>query len=252
MKSHRDRARTRVADAAARRGRHVACLAVVLLAWAGDPAGAQEIRYSWLDMSYMAQDVARAGSLTPLPGQLVDVAATDGSGVRFRGSVGTWHNLYLMVDYGSTDIDLTGRVTNQNTGFEQDFADEFDYTTIRGGIGLKLTLFGSTDLFGELTYDSLDFDFGSFAGENFDMDRQDLGGTLGVRHLFGDDFQVKLFGRYSQVGDADLTTGLFDPDTLVGVGFAWQLIRGLFIVADYESGEFSSWSVGFRLDLDED
>ena len=26
----------------------------------------------------------------------------------------------------------------------------------------------------------------------------------------------------------------------------------LSLVADYESGEFSSWSVGFRLDLDED
>jgi hypothetical protein len=30
------------------------------------------------------------------------------------------------------------------------------------------------------------------------------------------------------------------------------VIRGLSIVGDYESGEISSWSVGFRLDLDED
>lgn len=252
MTSFQGRAGTRVADAKVSRVKFLACSTVLLLAWAGSPIQAQEIRYSWLDMSFMAQDVGRAGSLTPLPGQVVDVATSDGNGVRFRGSVGTWNNLYLMVDYGSTDIDLTGRVTNQNTGFVQDFEDEFDYTTIRGGIGLRWPLFGSTDVYGELTYDSLDFDFGSFAGENFDMDRQDLGGALGVRHLIGDDFEVRLYGRYSDVGDADLTTGIFDPDTLVGAGFAWQLIRGFFIVADYESGEFSSWSVGFRLDLDED
>jgi hypothetical protein len=84
------------------------------------------------------------------------------------------------------------------------------------------------------------------------MGRQEPGGTLGIRTLIGDDFQVQLHGRYSQIGNADLTTGVFDSDTLIGVGLAWQIIRGLFLVGDYENGEFSSWSIGFRLDLDED
>ena len=123
----------------------------------------------------VAQDVGRAGSLTPLPGQTVDIAVSDGSGIRFRGSVGTWKNFYLMFDYGSTDIDLSGRVTNANTGFVQEFEDQFDYTTIRGGIGFTFSVFDATDIYGELTYDSLDFDFGSFAGEDFDMDRKGTG-----------------------------------------------------------------------------
>ena len=148
-------------------------------------------------------------------------------------------------------MDLTGTVTPL-VGPPQAFSDEFDYTTIRGGIGLKYAIFDGTDIYGEVTYDSLDFDFGSFAGENFDMDRQEVGGTLGVRTLFGDNFQLGVHGRYSGVGDADLTTGFFDADTLFGVGFAWKVIRGLAIVGDFESGEFSNWSVGFRLDLDED
>lgn len=227
-------------------------LAMLVLLGVGHTAVAQDVRYSWIDMSYMGQDVGRAGSLTPLPGQTVDIAVTDGSGVRFRGSVGTWHNFYLMIDYGSTDIDLSGTVTNTNTGFVQDFADEFDYTTIRGGIGLKYSILYETDIYGELTYDSLDFDFGSFAGENFDMNRKELGGTLGVRTILGKVFEANLHARYSALGDADLTTGVFDDDILYGVGFAWELIRGLSIVGDYEAGEFSSWSVGFRLDLDED
>lgn len=218
----------------------------------GHLANAQELRYSWLDMSFMGQDVGRSGTLSPLPGQVVDISVSDGSGVRFRGSIGTWKNFYLMLDYGSTDIDLAGTVTNENTGFVEEISDEYDYTTIRGGIGLKYSIGFNTDIFGEATYDSLDFDFGSFAGEDFDMDRQEFGATLGVRTLFGDEFEARAHARYTNVGDADLTTGIFDTDVLFGAGFAWQFIRGLHLVGDVEIGEFSSWSVGFRLDLDED
>jgi hypothetical protein len=228
-------------------------LPCLLLAIAEDTR-AQDIRYSWLDMSFMGQDVSRAGTL-PSPGfpeQAVTLETSDGAGVRFRGSLGTWRNFYLVIDYGSSDIDLEGFVDNPNLPEPERFADEFDFTTIRGGVGYRFTILFNTDLFAELTYDSLDFDFGSFAGENFDMDRQEPGATLGVRTLFGDNFQVQLHGRYSQLGDADLTTGIFDTDTLFGVGVAWQIIRGLSLVADYESGEFSNWSVGFRLDLEED
>ena len=218
----------------------------------GHFADAQELRYSWLDMSFMVQDVGRSGSLSPLPGQVVDISVSDGGGVRFRGSVGTWKNFYLMVDYASTDIDLTGTVSNSNTGFVEEIEDEFDYTAIRGGLGLRYPLRYETDIFGELTYDSLDFDFVSFAGEDFDMGRKEMGGALGIRTMFGDHVQAYMRARYTAVGDADLTTGFFDTDTLIGVGVAWEVVRGLSLVGDYESGEFSNFSVGFRLDLSED
>ena len=227
------------------------CLSILALATFSHSAAAQEVRYSWLDMSFMTQDIDRAGSLPSpgIPDQIVDIAVTDGQGVRFRGSLGTWKGFYLLVDYSSTDIDLTGTVTNP--GFTDDFADEFDYTSIRGGIGLKFSMFDATDLYFEITYDSLDLDFGSFAGEDFDMDRQEAGATLGVRSMFGDHFQWDLHARYSGVGDADLTTGLFDTDTLFGTGFAWEVVRGLSIVGDVEAGEFTAWAIGFRIDLDE-
>jgi len=227
-------------------------LTLLLLVGATGTANAQELRYSWLDMSFMYQDVSQQGTLNPLPEQTVEIDTTDGAGIRFRGSLGTWYGFYLMVDYGSTDISLTGSVTNTVTGVSLTFADEFDYTTIRGGIGLKYSIFHKTDIIGEVTYDSLDFDFGSFAGENFDMGRTDFGATLGFRTLLGDHFELRAHGRYSDMGNVDLTTGILDPDTLFGVGFSWEVIRGLAIVGDFESGELSSWSVGFRLDLDED
>lgn len=227
------------------------CLVIFLAAGAIRPAMAQEVRYSFLDMSYMAQDVGRTGSQTPIPGQTVDYDATDGHGIRFRGSIGTWHNMYLFIDYGSTDIDLSAFIVSPLLPQGETAYDEFDLTTIRGGVGLRYSLGTATDIYGEISYDSSDFDFGSFALENFDLGEKDVGGALGVRRMMNDNLEVRAWGRYTNVGDIDLNGLVFDSDILYGAGFGWQIIRGFSIVGDYESGEISGWSVGFRLDLDE-
>ena len=223
---------------------------VLLLVMASTVATAQEVRYSWLDMSFMGQDFDRTGTQEPIPGQTVDIDGSDGDGVRFRGSVGTWNNLYGFFDYGTTDIDVAALVTNEQGEFPAE--DVFDFTRIRAGVGLRFPLGAKTDVYGEISYDSLDLDFGSFAGENFDADEQDIGGALGIRTLLTDDFELRAYGRYTGVGDIDLNTLVFEDDTLFGAGFGWQIVRGLSIVGDYEAGEFSSWSIGFRLDLSED
>jgi len=225
-------------------------LSALLLFFSAGPAAAQEVRYSWLDMSFMGQDFDRSGVQVPVVGQSVEVAGSDGDGIRFRGSLGTWKNLYLFMNYASTDIDVDAIITNSQGVFET--SDEFDFTTIRGGFGWKYSVFNKTDIFAEVSYDSIDFDFGSFAGENFDADAQDVGGALGFRTLFGDHFELKVQGRFTNVGDIELNTLEIDSDTLYSVGFAWELIRGFSIVGDFESGEFSSYALGFRLDLDED
>lgn len=214
-------------------------------------AGAQEVRYSWLDIAFMAQDVGKSGNQqTPVAGQFVDIDAKDGEGIRFRGSIGTWNNLYAFIQYGSTDIEVSALVTNNLGMFPAE--DEFDLTSLRGGIGLRYPVRYNIDLYGELTYDSLNFDFGSFAGENFDADDQDIGGALGVRAMLNDDLEVRAYGRYTPHETVDLTLAEFDTGTVFGAGFAWQLVRGFSIIGDYESGEFAHWAIGFRLDLDED
>jgi len=98
----------------------------------------------------------------------------------------------------------------------------------------------------------LDLDLGSFALENFDMAEKGIGGTVGLRSMLNDDLEVRAYARFTNVGDADLDAKEFDSDTLFGIGIGWELVRGLSLQADYESGEFSSWAIGFRLDLDED
>lgn len=226
-------------------------LGILFAAIASAPSMAQEVRYSFLDMSYMAQDVGRTGSQMPVAGQTVDYDAMDGNGIRFRGSIGAWHNLYAFIDYGSTDIKLDAFVVSPLIPLGQLVSDEFDFTTIRGGVGLRHTFGTATDVYGEISYNSLDLDFGSFALENFDTGEKGTGGALGVRHMMNDNLELRVWGRYTSVGDVDLDTLEFDSDILYGAGFGWQLIRGFSIVGDYESGEFSNWSIGFRLDLDE-
>lgn len=226
---------------------------ILLLTGFASTATAQELRYAWLDMSFMAQTSDLVGtSLTPVPGQFVDVSTADGNGIRFRGSAGTWKNMYMFIDYSSTDLDVAATVTNP-AGEEFDDSDEFDFTNIRGGLGVRIPIgWGpATDLFAEVTYDSADIDLGSFAGEDFDTGNKDIGGALGVRAMLGDNWELKAYGRYTPNGMVDLDTKLWDTDTVFGVGFGWQIVRGFSLVADYESGEFSYWALGFRLDLDE-
>lgn len=228
----------------------LAC-SVVFAALASGTAGAQELRYSWLDLSFVGQDVDRQGiQQTPVPGQTTEANAKDGDGVRFRGSFGTWYNFYVLGEYTSSDIDVDVVVRNDQGEFPA--SDEFDLTRIRGGIGWRYPVHFATDLYAELTYDSLDYDFGSFAGEDFDTDDQDVGGTLGIRHMVNDDIQVYAYGRYSNHADLNLDTLEFDTGQFYGAGFVWEIVRGLSLVGDYESGEVTTWAIGFRLDLDED
>jgi hypothetical protein len=183
-------------------------------------------------------------------GQSVDISATNGSGTKFRGSVGTWHNLFAFVDFSSSDINVDAVVTSTQGEFLA--RDEFDYTGTRVGVGVKWSLTTKTDLYGAVSYDSTDLDFGSFAGEDFDVGDKDVGAEVGIRSVFRDKFELRANVRYSSIGDVDLNTRILDTDTLFGVGFGYELIRGLSITADFESGQFSSWNIGFRLDLDED
>ena len=228
----------------------IATLLTLVACLTAGSAEAQEVRYSWLDLSYRAQDFDRQGVQVPVQGQSVEYDATDGDGIRFRGSIGTWYNVYAFVDYASTDIDVAAVIRNAQGEFPA--ADEFDLTVIRGGAGYKYSLAFSTDLIAELSYDSLDLDFGSFAGEAFDSSDQGFGALLGIRSMLNDELELRGWARFTNHETVDLATGVFDTGVVYGAGFGYEIVRGLSVVGDYESGQFANWSLGFRLDLDED
>jgi hypothetical protein len=249
---HRARGACRRSDRGpAKRWTGAAASALLAAAIVTPARAADDLRYSWFQISYASQDVGRTGVQSlPALNQTVTVDADDGSGIDFRASLGTWHNFYLFGGFTSTDIDSRAVITNDQGVFTG--SDEFDLTTIRGGLGYRFEIVFNTDLYVEASYDSLDFDFGSFAGENLDTDDQGPGAALGLRTLLFDRLELRAYGRYTSVGDTDLNTGDIDDDTLFGGGFGFQLIRGLSITGDYESGELETWMLGMRLDLSED
>jgi len=227
-------------------------VAVLLLVAYSSATLAQNVRYSWFEISYVQQGIGEGGTLTDDQiGQTVNIVSLeDDNGIKFRGSFGTWRNLFAFVDFNSSDLIIDVTVSNSQGQFS--VTDEFDFIAVRGGVGVRWSLTHKTDIYAAVSYDSTDLDFGSFAGENFDTGEKDVGAQVGVRSIFGDKLELRANVRYSGVGDVDLTTGIWDSDTLFGVGFGYELIRGLSITGDYESGQFNSWNIGFRLDLDED
>ncbi len=227
-------------------------VAVLLLVAYSSATLAQNVRYSWFEISYVQQGIGEGGTLTDDQiGQTVKIVSVeDDNGIKFRGSFGTWRNLFAFVDFNSSDLIIDVTVSNSQGQFS--VTDEFDFIAVRAGVGVRWSLTHKTDIYAAVSYDSTDLDFGSFAGENFDTGEKDVGAQVGVRSIFGDKLELRANVRYSGVGDVDLTTGIWDSDTLFGVGFGYELIRGLSITGDYESGQFNSWNIGFRLDLDED
>ena len=226
-------------------------IAALLLMATSSAVMAQDVRYSWFEIGFLGQDIGKNGVITDsLIGQTVDISAKDGNGIKFRGSVGTWHNWFAFVDFNSSDITVDALVSNSQGSFPAQ--DEFDFTTVSSGVGLRWPLTLKTDIYGAVSYDSTDLDFGSFAGENFDAGDKDVGARIGIRSMFTKKVELRARVRYSGVGNVDLNTGVTDADTLFGVGVGYEVIRGLSITGDFESGEFSSWTIGFRLDLDED
>ena len=70
-------------------------LAVVLLCSTAvmNCANAKDVRYAWIEFGVIGQDIQKSGSFFDLDlNQSVDIESSDGGGVAFRGSIGTWKN----------------------------------------------------------------------------------------------------------------------------------------------------------------
>ena len=98
-----------------------------------------------------------------------------------------------------------------------------------------------------------------FAGEAFDTsDRQDFGGSARRSgSMLNDRFHgvTRLHGTLQWGHETvDLSTGIFDTGIVyLASGFGYEIVRGLSVVGDYGVRTSSAnWSLGFRLDLDED
>jgi hypothetical protein len=182
-------------------------------------ASASELSYTFMDFQALDSSVDAVGLQAPVPSQTVDVAAGDGDGIAVAGSVRAGDRFYIAAAYGSSIIDVEGVITNPLTTVT--VSDRFDLITSRLGLGYIHAIGDSLDLIAEVSYDSANYDFGSLAGENFDIDDSGAGARFGFRWNPSPAFELFGFARHSPVGKSNLSALAFESDTSAHVGVRW-------------------------------
>lgn len=208
------------------------------------PAGASELPYTFLDFRYVANNIDATAEQTPVPTQTITINAEDGDGIAVGGSVGIGERFYVAGSYQSAIIDITGEVANLLGMTSVD--DNFDFVMSTVSFGYQKELKPTLDLNAELTFDAADYDFGSFAGENFDTADSGVGAKAGVRWNPAEQLELSGFVHWSPVGKPDLTTQTLEADTLIGVGVSWYFIEDLGVGVNYESGTVDTLTVSMR------
>src|SRR5690606_23597432 len=107
--------------------------------------------------------------------------------------------------FATSIVDIEGVVTSPLA--VATVRGEFDLLASSLAVGYVHELGPELDAFGELSYDSTEYDFGSFAGEQIDVDDSGIGLRVGLR--WNPSPRIELFTsvKYSPVGKPMLATG---------------------------------------------
>ncbi len=208
------------------------------------PASATELSYTFMDFQVLDTKVDAAGALTPVLGQTVTVNTGEGDGIGIAGSVAIGERFYLHGMHLNSIIDVTGRV--QSPLATANVNGQFDLLLTTLGVGYKHEIGEKLDLFAELNYDRAEYDFGSFAGENFDPEGSGASPRVGFRWNPTRQVEVYAAARHSPNASVVLSRRDFESDTLVGAGLRWFFFSDLGIGVDYESGDVDTLKLSMR------
>jgi len=215
-----------------------------ILAMPSLTASASELSYTFLDFQRPESTIEARGIQTPVPGQTVQINALDGEGIAVAGSVAVGERFYLGGLYRSSVVDVTGVISNPLVTIN--VADTFDLVAVAQSIGDSHEIGDELDLIAELSYDSANYDFGSFAGENFDLEDSGTGGRIGLRWNPALPVELFLFGRYSPVAKAVLSERRYEPGSSVSAGVRWYFFENLGVGLEYDSGDIDTTTISMR------
>lgn len=207
-------------------------------------AAASELSYTFLDFESFRQTVDISGSQRPVPDQLVVVDSGSADGIGIGGSLIVGDRFFLGGEFTNSVVDITGTITSPLT--EVPIVDTYDLVTNRLSFGYILPVGEDLDLLFDISRDTRQVDFGSLAGENFDVNASGMGAGFGLR--WNPTRAVELYGqaRYSKPGKIQLDRLDTASDTLFRAGVRWYFFEDLAVGLDYESGQTTSVSVSLR------
>lgn len=224
----------------------ILCLvaAAIYLALLAAPTWSSDLSYSYVDLGAVLISPDATGVQSPVPGQDVRVDLSDGDGLIVGGSLAISRQFYVTGSFASAIVDVDATVTSPIT--TTTVTDNFDLIQTRLAFGYLHEIAENLDVVAELSYDSVEYDFGSFAGENFDADDSGAGGALGIRWNPRPEFELYASGRASSVGTVDLTTGAFDSDVSLVTGVRWYVFEDLGLGLDFRSGDRQMFAFSMR------
>ena len=215
-----------------------------ILAMPSLTASASELPYTFLDFQRPESKVDATGVQTPVPGQIVQINALDGKGIAVAGSLALVHGLYFSGSYKSSVVDVTGVVSSPLVTVK--VADTFDLVSSNFAFGYAHKIGDDLDFIAEISYDSSNYDFGSFAGENFDLKGSGAGGRLGFRWNPARPVELYVFGRYSPVAKPLLTQRTYEKGSSAVAGVRWYFFENLGVGIEYDSGAVDTTTISMR------
>ena len=212
-------------------------------------ASAAELSYTFIDFQYVTKAVEAQGTQFPVPIQSVEVVTDAGDGIAIAGSLAIGENFFIAGRFQSSIVDLSAVITSPFvTNLEE---ENFDVIQSRLSAGYRVELSDNFDLVFDVSYDSKEYDFGSLAGEDFDMAEAGAGASAGFRWNPTRSLEIFGSGIYSSTAFADIDQLTFSADTSYRLGFFWYFFEDLGFGVDYEDGQVETVSFSMRFSFGE-
>lgn len=221
-------------------------LLLAALAATALPAAASELAYTFIDFHVLDHDIGVTGSQSPVPEQDVTLSLGGGDGIAGSGAIAI-RQFYLFGAFKSSIIDVTGTVTSPLA--TTPVSGNFDLVQTSAGVGYQREISRNFDVIGELSYEVADYDFGSFAGENFDMDESGVGVRLGFRWNPLPRYEIFAHAHHTPVGRPMLSALRIDSDTVIGGGLRWSFFEDLALGLEHEAGEVKTTTLTLRFNF---
>lgn len=222
----------------------VLALSVLVALSAPTAAGAQALRFNYLEGGYIAgfvNNVEESGAFT---GNGTFGLETDSGGGGFI--VGAWQfreNMHLFGEYS-----LTSQELEISDGINTDEGD-FNVVRWRIGVGYAYPVSPTASFYGRLSFDNAEFKDVRVVGFDLDADVGDdgIGGEVGMIWAATPALHLQGHVRYTSVGEV-VTEGAdtFDSDTLVGLNARWYFRPDIAFITGYEFGKITTWNLGVR------
>jgi hypothetical protein len=165
------------------------------------------------------------------------------------GSLEVGERFFLRGSYDSAVVDVSAVV--QSPLALVSTSGNFDRTASRAAFGYHRAFGAKIDAFAELTWDSVNYDFGSFAGENFDAKDSGAGAGVGLRWSATDSLEIYAAIHASPVADVDLTSSTLSSGTEATLGLRYYFFQDLGFGVDLRSGDVDALTLSMRFGFGE-